>query len=96
MALNSPVAVKLDDGLRQRVKRLADARQRTSHWLLHEAIVQFVEREESRESFRKDATLAWEAYQAGGGHVKQEAADAWLAGLSEGIDVDPPAPKRST
>jgi hypothetical protein len=31
-----PVAIKIDEDITTRVKRLADARQRTSHWLMRE------------------------------------------------------------
>jgi predicted transcriptional regulator len=37
-----PVAIKIDEDIKARVKRLADARQRTSHWLMREAIQWFV------------------------------------------------------
>ena len=42
-----PVAIKIDDDTKARVKRLADARHRTSHWLMREAITQYVDREEN-------------------------------------------------
>ena len=48
-----PVAIKIDEDIKARVKRLADARQRTSHWLMREAITQYVDREEKREAFRR-------------------------------------------
>jgi predicted transcriptional regulator len=52
-ALN-PVTVKIEPAIKQRVQRLAEARNRTAHWVMHEAIVQFVEREEKREGIRQD------------------------------------------
>jgi predicted transcriptional regulator len=85
-----PVAIKIDDDIKARLKRLAEARQRTSHWLMREAITQYVDREEKRESFRQDALKAWEAYRTTGLHVTAEEADAWLAKLEQGNDVDPP------
>jgi predicted transcriptional regulator len=85
-----PVAIKIDPDIRERVKRLADARQRTPHWLMREAINQYVEREEKREAFRQDGIDAWNEYQATGLHVTLEEADAWLAKLEAGQDVEPP------
>ncbi len=85
-----PVAIKIDPEIKERVKRLADARQRTPHWLMREAIRQYVEREEKREAFRQDAISAWNEYQATGLHVTTEEADAWLANLEAGKDVKPP------
>lgn len=85
-----PVAVKLDQGTRDRMKKLADAKHRTPHWLMREAIEQYVEREEKRETFRQDGIRAWEAYQATGLHVTHAEADAWLEQLEAGNDVEPP------
>jgi len=45
---------------------------------------------EKRESFRRDTLKAWEAYCATGLHVTAEEADAWLAKLEQGNDIDPP------
>ena len=87
----SPVSIKLDDVTKARVKRLADARQRTPHWLMREAITQYVEREERRETLRQDTLNAWEAFRTTGLHVTQKQADAWLAQLEQGNDVEPPA-----
>jgi predicted transcriptional regulator len=86
-----PVAIKIDEDMKARVKRLADARQRTSHWLMREAIAQYVDREEKREAFRQDALKAWEAYRTTGLHVTADEADAWLAQLEEGNDIEPSA-----
>ena len=85
-----PVAIKIDAETKERVKRLADARHRSSHWLMREAISQYVEREEKRDSFRQDAIKAWDEYQATGLHATFEEADAWLAKLETGQDVEPP------
>ena len=84
------LAVKIDSELKERIKRLADLKQRSTHWLMKEAILQYVEREEKCESFRQDAISAWNEYQATGLHVTVEEADAWLAKLEEGQDVEPP------
>ena len=86
-----PVAIKIDEDTKARIKRLADARQRTPHWLMREAITQYVDREEKREAFRQDALQAWETFRATGQHVTADQADAWLAQLEQGNDVDPPA-----
>jgi predicted transcriptional regulator len=87
-----PVAIKIDDDIRARVKRLAEARQRSAHWLMREAIEQYVEREEKREAFRHDTLKAWDDYRASGQHVSAAEADAWLARLEQGDAAEPPRP----
>ena len=87
----TPVAVKLDDDVQARVKALADVRDRSPHWLMREAISQYVDREEKREAYRQGGLRAWAAYEETGLHVTHAEADAWLAGLAEGDDQEPPA-----
>ena len=77
----NPVAIKLDPEIKERLKRLAGARHRTSHWLMREAIVQFVVREEKREALRQDSTNARNECHATGWHSSLNAGDAWFADL---------------
>jgi predicted transcriptional regulator len=83
-------SLKLDAQIRERVRRLASSRRRSPHWLMREAIEEYVEREEKREQFRRDALAAWDHYQTTGLHVTGEEADAWLAKLESGKDSRPP------
>lgn len=83
-------SIKLDDELKSRVQHLADLRQRSAHWIMREAISQYVEREEKREAFKQDALRAWNEYQASGGHLTLDEADAWLAKLEAGEDAELP------
>lgn len=84
------IAVKIEQETKDRMKRLAELKHRSTHWLMKEAILQYVEREEKSESFRQEALLAWNEYQTTGLHVTSEEADAWLAKLEEGQDLEPP------
>ncbi|MDP2794493.1 MAG: ribbon-helix-helix protein, CopG family [Sulfurisoma sp.] len=88
---STPVAVRLADPLKARMRALAEHRRRPMHWLMREAIEQYVTREEQRESFRQEALDAWNHYQTTGLHVTDAEADAWLAELEAGNDVEPPA-----
>lgn len=86
----STTSVKLDGQIKERVRRLASARRRSPHWVMREAIEEYVEREEKREQFRQDALAAWAHYQTTGLHVTAEEADAWLARLEAGKNAAPP------
>jgi predicted transcriptional regulator len=86
----STTSLKLDVETKERVRRLASARRRSPHWLMREAIEEYVEREEKREQFRQDALAAWAHYQATGLHASAEEADAWLAKLEAGKNVASP------
>jgi predicted transcriptional regulator len=86
----TPTSIKLDDELKSRVQHLAKHRQRSAHWLMLEAIEQYVEREERREAFKQDTLKAWEDYQATGQHATADEVENWLA--SWGSEDETPAP----
>ncbi len=90
MPTPSTTSLKLDLETKERVQRLASARRRSPHWVMREAIEQYVEREEKCEQFRQAALAAWTHYQATGLHATAEEADAWLAKLEAGKDAAPP------
>ncbi len=72
-------SLKIDDTLKSRVQRLASQRRRSPHWIMLEAIEQYVEREEARESFKQEALASWTAYKESGQHLRGEEARAWLS-----------------
>lgn len=84
-------SLKIDDGLKERVQRLAGQRRRSAHWIMLDAIQQYVEREEARESFRQEAEASWLAYQETGRHLTGKEVGAWLD--TWGTDDETPVPK---
>lgn len=72
-------SVKLDAELKSRIQNLADLRHRSSHWIMREAIRDYVEREEARESFKQEALSAWQAYQETGKHLTGQEVRHWLS-----------------
>jgi len=85
-------SIQLDDELKRRVQHLAEARRRTAHWIMREAIEQYVEREEKRDALNQDTLKAWDEFQATGLHATAEEVDKWLA--SWGTEKELPSPER--
>ena len=85
-----PTSIKLDDALKGRVQHLADVRQRSAHWLMRDAIEQYVEREEKREAFKQDTLKAWEEYQATGLHAAADEVEQWLVSWGKDDEVSAP------
>lgn len=71
-------SIKIDEDLKKRIQNLAGIRQRSAHWIMREAIQQYVEREEARESFKQEALASWTAYRETGRHLTGQEARAWL------------------
>jgi predicted transcriptional regulator len=90
MPTPATTSLKLDVQLKERVQRLAAVRRRTAHWIMREAVEQYVGSEEKREQFRQDALAAWNGYQATGLHATAEEADVWLAKLEAGEQAEAP------
>ena len=70
--------VKLDDKLKSRIQQLADLRHRSAHWIMCEAIRDYVDREEAREDFKREALASWTAYQETGQHLTGQEVRDWL------------------
>lgn len=83
-------SLKLDCELKERVQRLAQTRRRSAHWVMCEAVEQYVSREERREHLRQDALAAWNHYQTTGLHATAKEADRWLAKLEAGEQAETP------
>ncbi|CUA97724.1 Predicted transcriptional regulator [Pannonibacter indicus] len=86
----SATSIKLDDSLKERIQNLAEARQRSSHWIMREAIAQYVEREEKREALRQETLKAWQEFQQTGMHATAEEVDQWLASWALTPTCPPP------
>jgi predicted transcriptional regulator len=65
-------SLEMDSEMRVRVRRLAEACRRSAHWVMREAIAEYVEREERREQFRADAEAARAQFEETGLHATQE------------------------
>jgi predicted transcriptional regulator len=71
-------SLKIGGGLKSRVQQLASQRRRSAHWIMLEAIQQYVDREEAQESFKQEALASWEAYKETGRHLTSQEVRTWL------------------
>lgn len=75
-AATSPVSVKLDPEDRTRSSALATARKRSSHYLMREAVREYLAREELRQDFADEGEKALADYERTGLHVTHAELDA--------------------
>jgi len=83
-------SLKLDDALKGRVQQLAGLRRRSPHWIMREAIEQYVAREEARESFGREAIESWTAFQEDGLHLTATEIRGWLNNWGSEAETEPP------
>ncbi len=84
------VAIKIDQKTKERYKNLAQIKDRSAHWMMREAIKQYVDREEKRESFRQDAVNSWNEYQETGLHATVDEVIKWLNTWGSDDEKDAP------
>jgi predicted transcriptional regulator len=84
-------AVKLDGDTYDRLKALGETRQRTPHWLMKEAIKQFLDREEVAEREKREDMERWKNYEMTGYAIPHKNVAAWLS--SWGTENELPCPK---
>lgn len=85
------LTVQLDMQAKQRLDALADERGQTIDSLASEAIAFFLERAGNLTDAEQEAMQRWEHYKATGMHATMEEADAWLAELEKGNEIEPPS-----
>ncbi|HVC63165.1 MAG TPA: CopG family ribbon-helix-helix protein [Acetobacteraceae bacterium] len=83
-------SIRIDDALKGRVQHLANPRQRSAHWIMREAIAQYVEREEAPERFNQEAMESWAEPRETGLHLTGEAVGAWLKTWGTEAVTEPP------
>ena len=90
MAEKVNMAVRLDPAMRERLQALGEAKRRSLHWLMVEAIRLYVEREEEIERARAETRERLARYDATGEYVTDEDVQAWLTTWGTPNEQRPP------
>lgn len=94
MATKANMAVKMEPELRKRLQALGNAKRRTPHWLMCEAIRLYVEREEQTERANAEARERLARYDATGEYVADEDVETWLKTWGSPRERSAPTRKR--
>lgn len=74
--------IKLDDKTRERLKQLGEKRDRSPHWLMREAIDQYLQKEENYEREKSEDMSRWENYLLTGKTLDNEVVEERLHELA--------------
>ena len=80
MAVSS-VAVKLENDIKERIHSLGKIKDRSSHWLMKQAILDYLEKEERSEKEKNEDKLRWEHYADTGEAIMHDDMKNWLNSL---------------
>ena len=86
------IDLPLSEEFKIRLQRLAETKHKTVEMLVHQAVEEYVDRQEKRDEFLRDTVESLEHYKRTGLHVTGEEMDEWLTRVAAGEDVDPPEP----
>lgn len=81
------VSIKLDPFDRDRIASLASMKKRTPHYLMKEAILEYVQREEARQNFIKAADASFEHFKETGLHITLDEFSAWVDDVQKTPDA---------
>lgn len=82
--MSTTQAIKLDDETSERLKSLAQQRNRSAHWLMREALERYLNEEERYEREKAEDLAAYEEYLETGNAIDNEEVVAWLNELAKG------------
>lgn len=72
-------SLKLNDQTRERLRHVAERRERSPHWVMKRAIEEFLDREEAHEAFRNEAREALTQYRKDGEHLTLNETLEWMS-----------------
>jgi len=82
--MSTTQAIKLDDETNDRLKALAQQRDRSAHWLLREALQRYLTEEERYEREKAEDLAEYEDYVLTGKAIDNETITSWLNELANG------------
>lgn len=77
------LGIKLDDETRERLKALAEDKDRATHWLIKTAIVEYLDKRAQRK--RREDLERWGRYLLTGESISHSAALEWFDALAKGV-----------
>ena len=84
-------SVKLKDGFDERLKALGESKQRSTNWMLNEAVERYLDHEETRAALLIELRERHEEYvREGRLHLTQEEVEDWMA--RRRVDRNAPMP----
>ncbi len=87
------LGVKVDEALQERLKTMAEVKDRSTHWIIKQAIEQYLTREEAIERDRREDQERWENYALTDQAVSNATATVWLDKLAAGRKSPWPKPR---
>lgn len=83
-------AIRLTADEQNQIANLAEMKQRKPHWIMKEALRQYLEREAAAESLRQGTLASWNEFKHTGLHVNEDEMNSWLDTWGTEHETEPP------
>lgn len=88
---NTPVSVKLEPTEKTALAKIAEGKKRSVHFVMRQAVSEYIDREQKRLEFYENGRKALEHYKATGLHVTHEEMKKWAESLGTSNELTQPA-----
>jgi predicted transcriptional regulator len=85
-----PLSIKLEADQKQSLAQIAKEEDRSVHFLLCQAVKEFIEREQAKTDFHESAVAGSEHFNATGLHTTHEELKVWAQSLGTKSELTPP------
>ena len=83
-------AIRLTPAEQNQIAHLASIKQRKPHWILKEALRQYLAREAAVERLRQETLASWDEFARTGMHVSEDEMNVWLDTWGTEHEAEPP------
>lgn len=83
-------AIRLTADEQNQIANLAEKKQRKPHWIMKEALRQYLAREAAAESLRQGTLASWNEFKNTALHVNEDEMNSWLDSWGTEHETEPP------
>lgn len=83
-------SIKIDTETKQHIQVIADRKHRSSHWIMLEAIRDYIKRDKVKEKFAREALASWKSYKETGQHLTGQEVQDWLDSWGSSNEIEAP------
>jgi predicted transcriptional regulator len=89
--MSQSTSIKLVDGLKDRIKAIAEDDRRSVNWLMNQALSEYADRRERRKAYLAGLRESHDEFEETGLHLTQDQVEEWMAKRAAGEPA--PMPK---
>ena len=90
MATTVPMSIRIDQGLKDRLTKLANLQKRSAHSLATQAVEKLVHEQEKLQAWNQSCLDSFNEFKTTGLHVTQDEVEKWMDSWGSEKELPPP------